>query len=382
MQAKTTFSSSSVLIQIKMVLLLLCIFSSWTITATETVKPFVVVLDAGHGGHDPGNVQNGYFEKNIALAIVLKLGAELEKNKDIKVIYTRKSDKFVNLFVRGEIANKAKADLFISVHCDSFSGNAYGAHTFVLGLHRNQTNFNVAKKENSVIYLEEGYRDNYASYDINSPESTIGLTIMQEEFLDQSVHLARLIQQNVKNKLKRRDRGVKQAGFIVLHQTFMPSVLVETGYLSNKSEGAYLNSKKGQSEFGKALADAVLNYKSQLSSNLSSIEASNFVAAPEPTATNTNPSAISSDIYFRIQIAASPKVIDLKSYNFKGLRLLYKLKDGRVYRYFYGKTAHYSTAKELLQKAKNKGYSSAFISAFKGDALYPLSKALESLDQQ
>lgn len=369
--------------RIKIVVLMLCLFTSSMLIANNVDDPFVVVLDAGHGGRDPGNVQNGYYEKDIALAIVLEIGKQLEKHRDIKVVYTRKSDKLIDLFVRGKIANEAKADLFVSIHCDSFSGNTYGAHTFVLGLHRNQTNFNVAKKENSVIYLEEDYEDKYASYDINSPESAIGLTIMQEEFLDQSVYLAQLIQQNIKNKLGRRDRGVKQAGFIVLHQTFMPSVLVETGFLSNMNEGAYLNSKKGQNEYGRTLADAILSYKKQLSTSLAEVNTTNFKDAPEPSSNNSSKaSSVRSDIYFRIQIAASPKVIDLQSYNFKGLRLLYKKKDGKVYRYFFGKTSNYATAKSLVQKAKNKGYKSAFISAFKDGELYPVSKALEILEGQ
>ena len=148
---------------------------------------FVVVLDAGHGGHDPGNLGNGYLEKNIALGIVLAAGKALESERDIEVVYTRKEDRFVDLYVRGEIANKAKADLFVSIHCDSHNSDASGAGTFVLGLHANKQNFEIAKKENSVIYLEDNYESRYAAYDINSPESIIGLTIMQEEFLQQMV---------------------------------------------------------------------------------------------------------------------------------------------------------------------------------------------------
>ncbi|MBT8312837.1 MAG: N-acetylmuramoyl-L-alanine amidase [Maribacter sp.] len=229
---------------------------------------FVVVLDAGHGGHDPGNLGNGYLEKNIALNIVLNVGKILETKPDIKVIYTRKEDKFVDLYVRGEIANKANADLFVSVHCDSHSSDAHGAGTFVLGLHANKQNFEIAKKENSVIYLEDNYEDRYADYDINSPESIIGLTIMQEEFLDQSIALAKLIQDNFTGELKRNNRKVKQAGFIVLHQTFMPSVLVETGFLTNKSEGSFLNSKAGQRQMGTAIAEAIINYKSAVQANI------------------------------------------------------------------------------------------------------------------
>ena len=222
---------------------------------------FTVVLDAGHGGHDPGNLGNGYLEKNIALNIVLQAGKALEETPDVRVVYTRKDDSFVDLFKRGEIANKAKADLFVSVHCDSHSSDAHGAGTFVLGLHANQQNFEVAKKENSVIYLEDNYEVRYADYDINSPESVIGLTIMQEEFLEQSILLGKLMQDRFTKNLSRRDRKVKQAGFIVLHQTFMPSVLVETGFLTNKNEGKYLSSKKGQQEMGRAIADAILEYR-------------------------------------------------------------------------------------------------------------------------
>ena len=239
---------------------------------------FVVVLDAGHGGHDPGNLGNGYMEKNIALNIVLNVGRKLASNPDIKVIYTRKDDTFVDLFVRGEIANKANADLFVSVHCDSHTSDANGAGTFVLGLHANKQNFEIAKKENSVIYLEDNYESRYAAYDINSPESVIGLTIMQEEFLDQSILLGKMMQDNFSNNLSRNDRKVKQAGFIVLHQTFMPSVLIETGFLTNKSEGLYLNSKKGQEEMGNAIADAIINYKNNTRINLEDATSSEEIA--------------------------------------------------------------------------------------------------------
>lgn len=243
---------------------------------------FVVVLDAGHGGHDPGNLGNGYLEKSIALNIVLNAGAILERTPGVKVIYTRKDDTFIDLYVRGEIANKANADLFVSVHCDSHTSSAHGAGTFVLGLHANKQNFEIAKKENSVIYLEDNYESRYADYDINSPESVIGLTIMQEEFLDQSISLAKGIQNNFANKLKRKDREVKQAGFIVLHQTFMPSVLVETGFLTNDDEGAYLNSRTGQTQMGTSIADAIIQYKGGVQSSASSAVSAVGSPVPDP----------------------------------------------------------------------------------------------------
>lgn len=265
-------------------ILLALLLTSFRTNPTETRDDdkFTVVLDAGHGGHDPGNLGNGYKEKNIALNIVLKAGELLEKNPDIIVIYTRKDDTFVDLFARGEIANKAGADLFVSVHCDSHTSTAHGAGTFVLGLHANKQNFEIAKKENSVIYLEDDYKSRYADYDINSPESVIGLTIMQEEFLDQSIALAKAIQDNFSNKLHRVDRKVKQAGFIVLHQTVMPSVLVETGFLTNDEEGAYLNSKKGQSQMGTAIAEAVLTYKKDVMANIADFNPGAITEAPEP----------------------------------------------------------------------------------------------------
>ena len=248
---------------------------------------FVVVLDAGHGGHDPGNLGNGYLEKNIALGIVLEAGKVLETNPDIEVVYTRKDDRFVDLYVRGEIANKAKADLFVSIHCDSHNSDAHGAGTFVLGLHANKQNFEIAKKENSVIYLEDNYETRYAAYDINSPESIIGLTIMQEEFLDQSILLGKMMQDNFTKKLSRKDRKVKQAGFIVLHQTFMPSILVETGFLTNKSEGSYLNSRKGQAEMGKAIADAIILYKDNLRTPASDFQEGENVITAVPEVPET-----------------------------------------------------------------------------------------------
>ncbi|MCW1953529.1 MAG: N-acetylmuramoyl-L-alanine amidase, partial [Flavobacteriia bacterium] len=260
----------------------LCIgFFAKASSLPDPVKPFVVVLDAGHGGKDPGNLGNGYMEKIIALKIALKAGDLLSANKEIKVIYTRDDDQFVDLFKRGEIANKAKADLFISIHCDSHTSNAHGAGTFVLGLHANKRNFEVAKKENSAIYLEDNFEQRYAQYDINSPESVIGFTIMQEEFLDQSISLAKNMQDRFANQLKRNDRKVKQAGFIVLHQTFMPSVLVEAGFLTNANEGAYLNSKKGQSQMAEAIAAAVLEYKN-------SVRSSSVVSNP-PTVSQVGP---------------------------------------------------------------------------------------------
>ncbi|WP_421802953.1 N-acetylmuramoyl-L-alanine amidase family protein [Flagellimonas sp.] len=367
---------------------------------------FVVVLDAGHGGHDPGNLGNGYLEKNIALGIVLKAGKELEKNPNVKVVYTRDDDTFVDLFVRGQIANQANADLFVSVHCDSHNSDAHGAGTFVLGLHANRQNFEVAKKENSVIYLEDNYEQRYAEYDINSPESIIGLTIMQEEFLEQSIQLGKKLQDNFTKKLKRKDRKVKQAGFIVLHQTFMPSVLVETGFLTNKNEGSYLNSQKGQNEMGGAIADAVLSYKDEIgftaalvAENAKIEDTDVAVNVPEskneiekskeeqPKKTSINEGAkeveeVKSEtqgagVVFKVQLMASGKNIALTGSNFNGLNELSKEPYKNMFRYMYGNASTYEAAKKLKGEADAKGYTTSYIVAYKNGVRVPITAALK-----
>ena len=354
------------------------IFNSFKVHNNNTEKPFVVVLDAGHGGHDPGNTGNGFKESDIALKIVLKLGEALEKNTEIKVIYTRKNDVFVELFERGAIANRVDADLFVSVHCDSHHTQAYGAGTFVLGLHANKRNMEVAKKENEVIFLEENYQENYAGYDPNSPESFIGLTLMQEEYLDQSIMLASLVQNNFVNRLKRKDRSVKQAGFIVLHQSYMPSVLIETGFLTNKKEGAYLNSKKGQREMATSIADAILSYKKNI--QIATIDSQNPVITQDEidNAIATVEEKIYDGITFKVQLAASSKKLETKSYNFKGLKDISMEMEGKLYKYYYGGTSNYNEIQLMKAFAQEKGYSSSYIVAFKNGEKLKLSDVINS----
>ena len=380
-------------------------------TEVQSKDKFVVVLDAGHGGHDPGNIGNGYLEKKIALAIVLNVGKQLEKHQDIKVVYTRDDDTFVDLFERGEIANKANADLFVSVHCNAHSSDAYGTETYVLGLHANRQNFEVAKKENSVIYLEDNYEQRYAEYDINSPESVIGLTIMQEEFLDQSIQLGKKLQDNFTKQLKRKDRKVKQAGFIVLHQTFMPSVLVEAGFLTNKNEGSYLNSKKGQEEMGNAIAKAVLAYKEEMGlttsisvpdEKIEDVEVVDNVkeetpkqtiketaVEKEPVKQETNTVASSESeketvveskdtgVVFKVQLMASGKAIPLRPDNFNGLDQLSKEPYKNMFRYMYGNANNYEAAKRLKNDADAKGYTTSYIVAYKNGVRVPITDALK-----
>ena len=351
----------------------LVLLPSLIINASAQYKPFVVVLDAGHGGHDSGNRGNGYYEKKIALNIALKIGAQLEKTSDIKVIYTRKKDVYIDLIQRANIANKGDADLFVSIHCDAFtSSRAFGAGTFVLGLHENERNFKVAQKENSVIFLEENYEQKYDGFDPNDPESVISLILMQETYLDQSIAAASAIQNSFVNNLKRKDRTVKQAGFIVLKYTFMPSVLIETGFLTNSSEGAYLNSSKGQNQMAKAISKAIINYK-----NLRQAGVQKDAVTIKSVSSQSEPLRLNPDLIFKVQIAASKNRIATKGFNFKGLSPISREKSAKLYRYFYESSSSYKEAQQHLKTAKSKGYTNAFVVAYNGNKKISVSEALE-----
>lgn len=334
--------------------ILLCFFGLITKAQLKNdTKSFVVVLDAGHGGKDPGRPTSyGYKEKDIALDIVLKVGKNLESVPGVSVIYTRKTDIFLELRERATIANKVDADLFVSVHCNAHDSQAHGTETYVLGLHRNDSNFKVAQKENEVIFLEKDYEKNYEGFDPTSPESFIGLTLLQEDYLDQSILLASTIQKNFTETLKRKNRGVKQAGFWVLHNTYMPSVLVETGFITNKKEGDYLNSKRGKIEVSKSISDAILSYKSILNPDIDILETP--ISTPLETA----------NIIFKVQIAASSKKLALKPYNFNGLDELSRKKKGKIWRYFYGETKDYNQAVIMKDMVVSRGYTTAFVVAY------------------
>ena len=343
-------------------------------------KTFTIVLDAGHGGHDPGNLGTGRYkkrEKDIALDVTLKIGRIIsEKHKDIKVIYTRTKDTYPDLWKRAKIANEANADLFVSIHCNAFNNNAYGTETFVLGVHRNKTNLEVAKRENDVILLEKDHEKHY-SYDPNSPESIIGLTLMQEEYLDKSIELAQLVEKHFVSTAERKSRGVKQAGLIVLHQTYMPSVLVELGFLTNRKEEDYLNSKSGQLKTANAIVKALKKYKDHLIQN--EVIVNEEVPEKKIDKIKKPISDESSKVkaIFKVQIASSTHKIAPKSYNFKGLRNIERVKIGAYYKYYLGKTESYSKIKSLKRKAIKKGYKSAFIVAFKKNKKIALKEALK-----
>jgi N-acetylmuramoyl-L-alanine amidase len=224
---------------------------------------FTLVLDAGHGGHDPGAMGDIIREKDINLAIELKLGEMIEQNfKDVNVVYTRKTDKYLTLQERADVVNNHHADLFICIHTNSSQGPmAFGAETYTLGLAKTKSNLDVAMRENSVITLEEDYKTKYQGFDPNSVESYIMFEFMQDKYIDRSVDFASSVQKQFKSYCNRVDRGVRQAGFWVLHRSACPSVLVEVGFLSNPSEERYLASSQGQKEIATGIYNAFVDYK-------------------------------------------------------------------------------------------------------------------------
>jgi len=270
------FNFSAKMVQFTLSLAIPCLiflFTSFkTIKEGETSgsknKIKVVVIDAGHGGHDPGCQYGGAQEKNVTLAVALKLGKIIKANcRDVKVVYTRDTDVFIELNERTAIANRNKANIFISIHCNANpKTNISGTETYTMGLHKSDGNLDVAKRENSVVLLEDNYSQKYEGFDPNSPEANIIFTLYQNAYVTQSLHLASIIEEQVKLNAEREDRGVKQAGFLVLWKTAMPSVLVETGFLSNAAERKYLKSESGQTKIATGIYDAFKKYKDEMES--------------------------------------------------------------------------------------------------------------------
>jgi N-acetylmuramoyl-L-alanine amidase len=224
-----------------------------------------VVIDAGHGGHDHGCMYGGASEKIVTLQIAKKVGKEIEKMMpEVKIIYTRTEDHFVELWERAGVANRNDADLFISIHCNANSNTAvFGTETFSMGLHKSEGNLAVAKRENDVILMEKGFEERYEGFDPNSPEAHIYFSFLQSAYIEQSLKLASLVEDNFSG-MKRNSRGVKQAGLMVLWKSKMPSILIETGFLSNRTERGFLTSTAGQNELALAIAKSVNDYKNQV----------------------------------------------------------------------------------------------------------------------
>lgn len=342
------------------------LFVDGQLLAQESIRFKTVVIDAGHGGRDPGAIGAKAKEKDVVLKVALKLGGYInEYLPEVKVVYTRTSDVFVPLNKRADIANQNKADLFVSIHANSIgSSSIYGAETFVLGLHRSEENFEVAKKENSVIVLEEDYSTTYEGFDPNSSESYIIFELMQDVHLDQSINVASMMQDQFHNRVGRRDRGVKQAGFLVLRKASMPSVLVELGFLSNKKEEAFIASEKGQTYMASALFRAIRDYKNEFESK-SKLEQPVLVSEVNNAESN---------IVYRIQIASSRKEIKKGTSIYKKFNDVWIYKEGNRYKYTTGKCDNYEDIVVLLEEVK-KNIHDCFIVAFENDIKVKLSEA-------
>ncbi|MFT3739474.1 MAG: N-acetylmuramoyl-L-alanine amidase [Breznakibacter sp.] len=385
-------------------LICLCLFAlsaSYTV-AQNSIALKTVVIDAGHGGKDPGAVGAKVKEKDITLSVALKLGNYIKENfSDVKVVYTRSKDVFVPLDERAKIANKANADVFMSIHANWISKPSIdGTETFVLGLHRTQDNLEVAKKENAVIVLEENYNAKYEGFDPNSAESYIIFELMQNAYLDQSIQFASLIENQFTQRANRTSRGVKQAGFLVLRQTAMPSVLVELGFLTNKEEEQFLASENGQDILASALFRAFREYKHSFDakSNLvlngnPSVKKDNGPDSVLRPPGNTADKEMQSDItlsakrdqmpinvVFRVQIATNAVPLSGNQSPLSTFTDTWMYKDKGMYKYTTGKSDSFAEIRRVLADAK-KMVPDAFIVAFEDDNRIPIDEALSKLGQ-
>ncbi|MFM8431361.1 MAG: N-acetylmuramoyl-L-alanine amidase, partial [Bacteroidota bacterium] len=342
-----------------------------------------VVIDAGHGGHDMGcSGKSGVKEKDVALAISLKLGQLIESNfPDVKVVYTRKTDVFLELHERAQIANNAHADLFICVHCNSAcfydkkkrketcKPETEGAETFIMGLHKTEANLEVSRRENSVVVLEKDYKTQYDGFDPNSPEADIIFSLYQGTYMEQSLQFASAVQDELTEK-GRVNRGVKQAGFWVLYKTAMPSVLIETGFLSSPVEEKFLGSAKGQQSVANCIYRAFRKYKTGEKLPVEEAveepqEIEPEVKQPAESEQKKDPVPAVSNVWLSVQIISSPDRLPEGSSRYKGLRGIWEETASVGYRYHYGKWYSMDTAIEAQSKARNAGFKDAFVVAFR-----------------
>lgn len=336
-----------------------------------------IVIDPGHGGHDPGNLGTGRYkttEKHIALDISLKLGAYIaEAFPEIKVIYTRSTnDKFLELGERTQLANDNNADLFISVHCDAFTNpEAYGAGVYVMGMSKLKANMDIAMKENSVIYLEDDYKENYDGFDPNSPESYIVFSLTQNTYLDQSLCIAEQIEQQFSTFSNSKSRGVKQAPFYVISRANMPSILIECGFLTNPKEEDFLHSEKGQDYLASAIFTAFSAYKENFEGvSLEKEVIEPIVVEKEKTTKISEPKKeLSADkVVFKVQIGTYLKSM-LNEALFKEINAEEEILNG-TFKYYVGNETDKLAIDNLKIKMKEKGFKGAFgVAFFKGNRI-------------
>ncbi len=341
-----------------------------------------VVIDAGHGGKDAGAIGKRAKEKDLALAIALKLGMYIEENiPDVDVIYTRKTDVFVELWKRADIANKAEADLFISIHVNAIQKpSVKGTLTLVLGQHRAGENFDIAVRENSVILLEDNYTTVYEGFDPKSAESYIMFSLMQKTYFKQSIEFGDYVQDQFRERAHRRDLGVREQGLQVLAQTSMPGVLIETGFITNSEEEKYLMSQYGQEIIASAIYRAFKEYKEEIDRRSSFTAIRKEQKSPEVHSEKeiTSPEAGrgKAEIYFAVQVASSRKHIEPTSPDFKGHKQIWSVRDGKWFKYLSGSETDYKMALDKCTSIKTD-FPDAFVVALKGQKIIPLGEALE-----
>jgi N-acetylmuramoyl-L-alanine amidase len=346
-------------------------------SSPKTNGKWVIVIDPGHGGRDSGAPGLISKEKEINLAIALKTAKYIRENiKDVTVILTRNDDSTVDLIERPKIANRNNADLFISIHTNSTNGSksAIGAETWIMGLASSEENLEVAMKENEVIYLEDDFSTKYQGFDPKSPESYIIFTLTQNVYQEQSINLASKVQTQFTEKVNRKDRGVKQAGFLVLYKTAMPSILIETGFISNPTEEKYLNSEQGQDYLASAIFRACREYMTEVDAR-SGIKVDQVTASSTPS-TSKKPAIQPDQVIFTVQIATATLKTEIKPENFKGLTDVEEINTGERYRYVTGNFNDYSDAVKHRKKVETL-YPDAFVIALRDNKVLPLQQALE-----
>ena len=328
-----------------------------------------IVIDPGHGGKDPGCNGHHSREKEIALAIGLELGRQIKAtHPDVEVIYTRDKDVFIPLNERAAIANRNKADLFISIHCNyiGIRNRASGSETYVLGLHRAEDNLEVAKRENAAILMEDDYERTYEGFDPNSPEGHIILSMFQNAFLEQSIRIATHFETNFKKNGRIPSRGVKQAGFLVLRETAMPSVLVETGFLSADLDEKYLMDKDNQREVALAMRKAFTQYKVDMEKSLGEpvARATEAPSGDAPAQAPSRAQAGDDQVVYRVQVAASSRP-EIEP-RLKSLEDLEVVQEGTMFKFLVGLFTSQDAARQRLSALKANGFDGAFIVAYKG----------------
>lgn len=346
----------------------------------KIATPYVlktVVIDAGHGGHDHGCSGSSNKEKTVALNLALKLGALIEKNyPDVKVVYTRKTDVFVELYERAAIANRNNADLFICIHCNANpSSSPSGTETYVMGLHKTEANLNVAKRENDVILMEDDYSQHYDGFDPKNPASHIIFSLNQHAFMEQSILFASSVEKYFKTNSNRSSRGVKQAGFLVLWKTAMPSVLIETGFLTNTSEEKFLGSDSGQNSIAESIFYAFRDYKNDMENNSGKVSDEKIAkietemkkeSEAEIIATNNSNSVENNKgIEFRVQFYASATEEKMSKFAALKPENITYVKESGMYKYRLGPYSNIEEATKKQTTARNAGYKDAFVIAFK-----------------